>query len=318
MAVTLAQAKLLTQDKLVQTVIDEFRKDPLLDLMVFDDCVSAMGNGSTLAYVYNRVTTYPTAGFRALNTEYTPQEAATEQFTSILKVFGGSFQIDRVIQNNVKGVTDQLTFQLEQKIEATKALFADTFINGDSAVDANSYDGLNKAITGSSTELIPSASIDLSSSAAIDANWKVFLDNLRKLRAKLMSDPSAWLVNRDMYSVFQSVADRTAAFTTTKDEFGKEVLRWGQTPIVQVGDKPGTSNPIIKTDDTSGETGIYAACIGLNGVHAVSPAGTSLVSTYLPDFKLPGAVKTGEVEMVAATALKATRGAGVVRKIKIQ
>ena len=34
MAVTLADAKLLTQDKLTQDVIDEFRKDKLMDLLV--------------------------------------------------------------------------------------------------------------------------------------------------------------------------------------------------------------------------------------------------------------------------------------------
>jgi hypothetical protein len=32
----------------------------------------------------------------------------------------------------------------------------------------------------------------------------------------------------------------------------------------------------------------------------------------------PGAVKKGEVEMVAAIAIKATKSAGVLRKIKVQ
>jgi hypothetical protein len=84
-----------------------------------------------------------------------------------------------------------------------------------------------------------------------------------------------------------------------------------------LGDKPGTSNPIIETDGTSGETSIYAARIALDGVHGVSPSGSSLVNRYMPDMTKPGAVKTGEVEMVAAMALKATRAAGALRKIKI-
>ena len=38
---------------------------------------------------------------------------------------------------------------------------------------------------------------------------------------------------------------------------------------------------------------------------------------YLPDMTLPGAVKTGEVEMVAAMAVKATRSAAVLRNVLI-
>ena len=93
--------------------------------MVFDDNVSIAG-GSTLVYVYNRITTLPTADFREVNSEYTPQHAVTNQYTTNLKVLGGSFEVDRVIQNHVKGITDQISFQLQQKIKATKVF---TIIN---------------------------------------------------------------------------------------------------------------------------------------------------------------------------------------------
>lgn len=39
MPITLADAKQLSQDKLTNYVIDEFRKSPLLDAMVFDNTV---------------------------------------------------------------------------------------------------------------------------------------------------------------------------------------------------------------------------------------------------------------------------------------
>jgi hypothetical protein len=82
-----------------------------------------------------------------------------------------------------------------------------------------------------------------------------------------------------------------------------------------LGDKPGSSDPIIAT--TAGITDIYAVRLALDGVHGVSPSGGGLINQYLPNMALPGAVKTGEVEMVAAIALKATRAAGVLHKIKI-
>jgi hypothetical protein len=42
------------------------------------------------------------------------------------------------------------------------------------------------------------------------------------------------------------------------------------------------------------------------------------VKIWLPDFTTAGAVKKGEVEMVAGCALKSTKAAGVFRKIKVQ
>lgn len=47
-------------------------------------------------------------------------------------------------------------------------------------------------------------------------------------------------------------------------------------------------------------------------------AGQAPVNTWLPDFNTAGAVKKGEVEMVAAVVLKATKAAGIMRKIKVQ
>ena len=47
-------------------------------------------------------------------------------------------------------------------------------------------------------------------------------------------------------------------------------------------------------------------------------AGQSPVNTWLPDFKTAGAVKTGEVEMVAAVALKQQKLLEVMRNIKVQ
>lgn len=317
MAITLAEAKNLTQDKLTQFIIDEFRKDPILEAMIFDNVVKPQGN--ELAYVYNRVTTLPTAGFRAINTEYNAQEAKTTQFTTNLKVFGGKFQVDRVIQKYVRGVTDQITFQLMQKINATKALFADTFVNGDSAVDANAFDGIEKAVVGSSTEVIPANAIDLSTSANITANGVAFMDQLDNMLSRLDGTPTLLLVNRKLEAIINGIARRSGYFSTSDvDAFGKPVTKYAGIKITPVGDKPGTSNPIIGIDPVDNTTFIMAIRIGLDGTHAASPEGDKLVSQYLPDMNAPGAVKDGEVEMVAAAALKATRAAGILKNIRVQ
>lgn len=316
MAVTLLEAKNFTQDKLDQMVIDEFRKDVLFDMMVFDDTITANGGG-TLAYTYNRVTTLPTADFRAINTEYTPQEAKTTQYTSNLRPFGGAFNVDRVLQNHVKGIKTQIGFQLEQKIKATKALFVESFLNGDTAVEANGFDGLDKAITGSTTDRVPADVIDLSSAEAIMANGTKFMYELDQMLAELDGEPTILMVNRQLMAVMNTIARKSGSFSTGDlDAFGKQVTKYGTITLYPVGDKPGTAKPIIDID-TNRLTSLIAVRIGLDGAHALSPDGTNNINTYLPDLSQPGAVKTGEVEMVSSMALKATKAAGKLSKIKI-
>lgn len=315
MAVTLLEARKNVQDHIVGGVIDEFRKNNfLLDNLTFDDAVSPTGGGATLTYGYTRVTTQATAGFRNLNAEYSAQEAGKERHTVDLKVFGGKFDIDRVIAG-MGGIVSEVNFQMAQKIKAAQALFNDTVINGDSAVDAKAFDGLDKALTGSSTELDPSAAIDLSTSAALDSNYKVFLDMLDEFLLGLDGTPTAIMGNTKLIAKLRAVARRAGAYTETKDGFGRNVSGYDGIPFVDLGAKSGSNNPVVGT--SNGLTSLYAVRLGLDGFHGVSMAGQSPIRTWLPDFNTAGAVKSGEVEMVAAVALKATKAAGVMRKIKV-
>lgn len=315
MAITLAQAQALSQSKLVQTIIDEFRASALLDRLPFDNTVKPQGK--SLAYVYNRLTTFPTADSRAINADYTPQEAATTQITANLKIFGGSYQIDRALQGNEEQVIDLVMFEQEQKIKATKASFHDQFINGDSGIGAGTqFDGLDKILTGSSTEIDPGA-IALDSAANINTNYKAFLYQFRKMRAAMDGAPTLYLMNSDMFAAMQVVLDYAGQNTVTKENYGSEVVQWGPSLLMALGDRPGTSNPVIATSGVTGETDIYAVRLGLDGVHGISPEGNAIVKSYLPDFTRTEAVQTGAVEMIAAVALKATRAAAVLRSIKI-
>ena len=71
MAITLTQARELSDSKLTTSVIDEFRKSALLDRIPFDNCVKPQG-GKTMAYVYNRISTLPSADVRAIKRRIHP------------------------------------------------------------------------------------------------------------------------------------------------------------------------------------------------------------------------------------------------------
>ena len=314
MAVTLAQAKLNVTDDLQLGIIDEFAKSSfILNNIPFHDCVSPVGGGATLTYGYTRLITQPTADFRAINSEYTPHEVQKQRYVTDLKVMGGSYEIDRVIAD-MGGIADEVALQASQKVKAVSALFTDTIINGDSATNPLAFDGLDVAVTGSSTECKPTV-IDLSTSEAVDANYKVFVDTLDEWVGEL-DGVDAFLCNSKMLAKFRAIARRMGQYQMTKNEFGQKVEYFGDIPFVDVGAKAGSNDPIIAIE--GGVTSIYAVRFGLDGFHAISMAGRAPVRTWLPNFNESGAVKTGEVEMIAGCALKSTKAAGVLRNIKVQ
>jgi hypothetical protein len=313
MPVTLAQASLNANDAIDRFVIDEFRKSSyLLDNMQFDDVVSPGTGGGTLVYGYTRLVTQPTAAFRAINSEYTPQEVTKQPFTASLKPFGGSYQIDRVLAAIARAA--EVRLQQQQKVKAARSLFHHAFINGDSAVDANSFDGLDKALTGSTTE-VDASSVDWttanSQSSAITA-----LRQMRRLIAVMDERPSAFLMNSDAFAMLETLGDYVSQLNTMA-AFGQSVTTWRGIPLVDLGDRPGSTDPIIATDGATGRTDIYAVRFGMDALHGASLAGQPLVRQWLPDFSTAGAVKTGEAEIVAAIALRRTKAAAVLRDIKV-
>lgn len=315
MAVTLSQAKLNVTDDLQLGIIDEFAKSSfILNNIPFDDCVSPVGGGATLTYGYTRLITQPTAAFRAVNSEYAPHEVQKQRYTTDLKVFGGAYEIDRIIAG-MGGIADEVALQSAQKVKAASALFSDTIINGNSSTDANVFDGLDVAITGSDTEYTPAAPIDLSTSEAVTANATAFVDALDEWLGE-MDGVDAILCNSKMAAKFRAIARRMGMYQTTKNDFGQKVEHYGDIPFVDLGAKAGSNDPIVAIND--GVTSLYAVRFGLDGFHAISMAGQPPVKIWLPDFSTAGAVKKGEVEMVAGCALKSTKAAGAFRNIKVQ
>src|SRR5574341_1773226 len=157
MPVTLAQAQVNTQDDVDYAVIDNLRRYSwVLDQMVFDDVVTPGSTGDpTLTYAYTRLTTPRAAAFRAFNTEYTAAAATRTRYTVDLKPLGGAFTLDRKLARLGPQAPNEITFQLQELLTSVKVKVQDDLINGDTAVDANGFDGLDKILTNADTEWDP-------------------------------------------------------------------------------------------------------------------------------------------------------------------
>ena len=211
MAITLAEAKVGMADKVDQMIVDEFRRSSLLlDRLVFDNAISPGTGGSTLTYGYIQLQTPSTAAVRAINAEYTAGEAKRVEKTAKAVIMGGSFEVDRVLQNT-SGAVDELAFQAQQKIKATSNYFHNLVINGTSASSgagyvANTFDGLKKALAGTTNEF--TTDIDLSDSTKLDSNSNAFIDQLDQLVHAIDGDASMLLMNGDMLLKVRAAARR--------------------------------------------------------------------------------------------------------------
>lgn len=318
-------------DKVAEQVVDTFlRESEILQMLPFDNTVSPQG-GSTLTYSYLQTQIPSTAAFRKLNEEYKDSEAKLVKKSADLKIFGGKFKMDRVLKQS-ESKFNNMAFQMEQKIRAAVSLFHYTLINGDSTTQTESFDGLDKMLAGTTTEFNTSTVIDVSDLTKMKSNADQLYEMLQILIRETGAD--ALLMNASMISKVQTMARILGYKTETEEAFGKKVTSMDGVRFMDLKDhytvESGTTvtanacveNNISRTvsgsSTTTGLTDIYAVKFDVNdGFHAATITGSSAISQYLPDFNQPGAVKDGEVEMVAATVLKNTKHAGVIRNIKI-
>jgi len=314
MPVTLAQAQQNAVDDVDLAVIDEFRTNEILDLLTFDDVVSPVGGGGTLTYAYRRLAELGTASFRAINAEYAPTEVSTTRHSVDLKPLGGAFQLDRVLSRVGPAATGEVALQLSQKIRASQAEFGNAVINGDSSLDADSFDGLSKALAGSSTEVTTA----INWTGVVDeAKAFQILEDIDNLVDLVDGGVDALIGNRRVLAKIASAARRANMYVEQVGPRDARIRSYGGIRLVDAGRRAGANGEVIPVDG-GGVSALYAVRFGLDAFHGVSMAGAPLVQTWLPDFRSAGAVKTGEVEMgPVAVALKRTKSAAVLRNVDI-
>ena len=350
MPITLAQAQINSQSDVDYAVIDQLRRYSwLLDQIVWDDVVTPGTNGGSLEYAYTRLVTAAPAAFRAINAEYSPGQATRQRYSAALKPLGGAFQVDRALADLGPAVTNEISFQMQQLLVSVRTRFQQELILGDTAVDSLGFDGLSKALAGSTTEFFPGSTtryVDWTSPAltSVDKAHDA-MDVLDEWLSTIMPSQTggatgqpgdvppgvkAILGNTKSITRVRSIARRAAMHTAAKDDLGRTVERYGEWVLVDIGDRVDGASPIIPIEtrdpdgagsggNISGLTDLYAVSFGLDALHAASPAGRPLVRTWLPDYERSGAVKTGEVEMgPVAMVLKKSRAAGVLRNVKVQ
>ena len=258
MAVTLAEAALLSENDLQRGVIETFvQSSPILDRIPL---MNIEGN----AYAYNKEATLPGVAFRSVNEAYTESTGTFVQATESLVILGGDADVDRFIVQTRGNLNDQRAAQTALKVKAASYKFQDTFFNGDTSVDPKAFDGLKKRLTGA--QVIDAATNGLAVVGSDDAARYAFFDKLDELFAAVAGGPDAVYAPASLLAKIRSAGRRIGgAEMVVNDLTGKRELTWNGVPILDPG-KTAAGVDILPMTETQGSSSvagsIYAVKFG--------------------------------------------------------
>jgi hypothetical protein len=274
MALTLAEAALLSENDLQRGVIETFvQSSPVLDRLPL---LNIEGN----AYAYNKELTLPGVAFRSVNEAYTESTGTVNQLTETLSILGGDADVDRFIVQTRGNLNDQRAVQTAMKVKAASYKFQDTFFNGDIAVDTKAFDGLKKRLTGG--QVIAAAA----NGVGPVAGGHAFFDALDELIAAVPGGPDALYANASIVSKVWSSARRLGGADFMNEELtGKRVRTYNGIPILDPG-STSAGVAILPQTETQGTaagiaSSIYAVKFGQDeGDQAVTGLTNGGVQVY--------------------------------------
>lgn len=219
MALTLEEASKLSNDMLLQGVVETIVKDsPVLQVLPF---IEIAGNGLT----YNQEKTLPDIDFYDVGEEWDESTPTFEQITANLKIMGGDADVDNFLKATRSNIQDLEGAVVELKAKALRNKFEETFIYGDSGVNPKQFDGIIKLLdTGTESDRIIAAG---ASGATLTL---AMLDEL--VDAVKGGKPDILLMSRRSRRKINSLVRASGSMMETdRDRWGNFVQFWDGIPI---------------------------------------------------------------------------------------
>ena len=253
MALTLTEGAKLSNDVLLEGVIETVVYDsPILQRLPF---IEIVGNGLT----YNREKLSASASFYSVGDTWAEDTPTFTQITTALTILGGDADIDNYIARTRSNGQDIEAAVVALKAKSVQQKFDDTFINGDAATDAKSFDGLAGLCASAQT-------VSMGTNGAT-----LTLDKLDELIDTVRGGkPELLLMSRRSRRTLNKLARASGGIVEhDRDEFGRMVDYYDGIPI-------GVNDHIADDDDagTSEDTStIYALQFGEGAVAGLTAPG---------------------------------------------
>ena len=215
MALTLAEASKLSNDVLLTGVIETIIKDsPILQALPF---IEIVGNGLT----YNRENAAATAAFYDVGDTWSESTPTFTQVTATLKIVGGDADIDNFLLATRSNLQDLEAAVVQLKAKAVQQKFEDTFVNGDTAGDPKSFDGIDKLTDSGQT-----VSMGANGGSLTLAKLDELVDLIKR------GKPDILLMSKRSRRSLNNLARTSGGFLETdRNEFGQMVQYYDGIPV---------------------------------------------------------------------------------------
>ena len=254
MALLLTEAAKLSNDVLLTGVIETIiQESPVLQTLPF---IEVVGNGLT----YNQENTAPTAAFFDAGDTWTESTPTFTQVTATLKILGGDADIDNFARATRSNLQDLEAAVVQLKAKALQTKFEETFIEGDTAVDAKSFDGIDKLATSGQTATMGTDGGTLTLEKLDEA---IDLVKAGKPHILLMSRRS----RRKLTAI--SRATGSGLLVTDRNEFG-QMMEYYDGIVLAINDHIPDNKTVGSSTDCST---IYALQFGEGAVAGLSAPG---------------------------------------------
>jgi len=193
----------------------------------------------------------PNVAFRGVNSTWTRSAGVINPQAEFLSIMGGEITVDNFQINTEGNIYDLKAKQYELFSRAMAINFSQTFFEGDTNIDPNSFDGLRRRITGNQLLLM-------------GANGAVltlpFVDQL--IDAVIGDTEGKYIflnktLRRNITSLVRAVSG-TGIINFTQDAFGRQNTSYANVPLYVV-ERSDDASTILDFDETAGSSNITAS-----------------------------------------------------------
>ena len=260
MALTLVEAAKLSNDVLVQGVIETIVKDdPLLEILPW---IPVVGNALT----YNQENAASGAAWYDPNETWLEQTPTFTQLTANLRIAGGDADIDNFIKRTRSNVNDLEADMIMLKAKAVREEIRNSLINGNNSTNPKQPDGLPR--------LIPAGQEVFCNGAVAGNGATLTMNALDRLIDQVRGPVDIFLMSRrsrrKLTGLFR--ASGSGVLPIEKTSFGNFVMMYNTVPVA-TSDYIGDAETVGASVDCST---IYAIQFG-EGAFAGITASPSVI-----------------------------------------
>ncbi len=219
MAVTLAQAATLSQNKLQKGIIEELiYESPLMRKIPFVELV-----GNALAVNREDTTQMGSVAFKAVDEVWAETTAAFSQTTFSLYSLGGDADVPNLIQKSRSNLNDQMAAQVKVKTKLMAHAFEDQSVYG-VAASSKGFDGMHTFTTASGVVVHCGAS-----SVGAALTLAKLDEGIDKCKA---GKPDLILMNKNIRRKLAAYLRTVGSYQTERDDYGDYFMQYNGIPIV--------------------------------------------------------------------------------------